>query len=328
MIELNIKQVQRLSQEISKLKLKDSYLNRPFISFESKSDLKANAYIYASAICHQTHHLKQEDLNLVGWNYIEHVFSTLAVQGSDLLKFNTIESMKVEELASTLEQLFPIRNNTSETSLDRSLERAQLLKNICVKMHEHNYKSALEFVLKVGPLGIEKLYESLSELEAFKDPYKKKSTLFIKLIHQSGLVYIPDVDQAQPLMDYHMQRLLLRTGCIEINDEALSASLRHKNILNDDSYIREKCIEAIERISKDSGIGVLDLDDMFWAIGRSCCNENLLCVSGICDKSPCTTDGLFESLHGETCYLYDVCFGRKNRNYRSYWEPQVQTTYY
>ncbi len=86
-------------------------------------------------------------------------------------------------------------------------------------------------------------------MEAFVDPMKKKSTIFIKLLEQGGLIEVKDPENYLPMMDYHMQRVLLRMGCVEITDESLTRALKEKRILTSDTEIRSKCCDAIKIIS-------------------------------------------------------------------------------
>ncbi len=82
-----------------------------------------------------------------------------------------------------------------------------------------------------------------------------------------------------------MQRVLLRTGCVDIVDESLESDLKNKNPIADDHEIREACIESMKLIAETSGLSVFKMNDVFYTMGRSCCNEEMLCQSGICEKT-------------------------------------------
>ena len=331
MLSINNDQIEKIGRCISTLELKESYMNRPFITFDASNAFKSNAYIFASAICHQTHALRNETKNLIGWNYIEYVFTKLAETESKLLDLSYINSLSSEELADNLKRQFPLNDDNNLSSLDKAVERADLMKNIAAIILEHGCSNSLEFLNAIttnSTQSINKLYDSLSKMSAFSDPFRKKSTLFIKLLNQSGVVSFSDLSQIQPLMDYHMQRLLLRTGCVKILDEKLAKKLKKRESLESDTEVREACIEAIKRISDVSGKSVLDLDDLFWAIGRSCCNKAILCDSGKCDKSPCTLTTIAEITNHNKCVLQDGCEGYLRNELRQYWEPAVNTDYY
>ena len=71
---INIKQIERLTEKLEDIRIKDSYRNREFITFNAKRNKKIIAYFFCSAICHQTYSLVNRDKNLIGWNYLEYVF--------------------------------------------------------------------------------------------------------------------------------------------------------------------------------------------------------------------------------------------------------------
>lgn len=330
-VSLDLNRAELIAKCIEHITFKASYLNRPFISFEADNHKKANAYLYAAAICHQTHNLKNETHNLIGWNYVEDVFRKLAESGHEMLDFQFIEKTDVSSLSNMLESLFPRNSDSDETSLEHALDRAELIKNAVSKLNKMGYKSAIDLTnkskgqVKSGEFA---LYKTLSSLRAFEDPYRKKSTLFIKLMYQSGLLKELNVNDLEPLMDYHMQRLLLRTGCVTINESDLSVKLKKRQQIESDDEVRSKCIDAIRKISESSGVSLLDLDDIFWAIGRSCCNQHILCTSGKCDKTPCTVTTIVDIPHQHKCMLKNGCKGFVDPSLRDFWEPQVKTDFY
>ena len=330
-VRINSKQIEGINERLKNIKIKDSYRNRDFITFDSKREKKIIAYLFSAAICHQTQNLINSDKNLIGWNYLEYVFSNLAKSDSKLLDIEYINNKTVDELIMEFQKLFPESNNNSKCTLDNLSERIGLLKNIGDILQE-KYNSQIEELINKSEMKLfnngSGLYELLNDFQAFQDPLKKKSTLFIKLLFQSGIVCILDCENFEPLMDYHMQRLLLRTSCIDVLDNKLEKMLKNKVLLDSDLEIREKCVSAIRLISKLSGISILDLDDIFWAIGRSCCNNKILCRDNQCSKSPCTLTLVLHLEKHEHCLFEDVCLGSLNVDYQEFWEPKVKTCYY
>jgi hypothetical protein len=90
-------------------------------------------------------------------------------------------------------------------------------------------------------------------------------------------------------MDYHMQRIMLRTACISIENTDLQYALKNRKRLNDDFEIRKACIEAMKIISDESGKSVFKMNDIFYTLGRSCCNNEPLCFFRSLRKKPLHT---------------------------------------
>jgi hypothetical protein len=326
-----MKQIEGITEKLEDITIKDSYRNREFITFNAKRNKRIIAYFFCSAICHQTYSLVNRDKNLIGWNYLEYVFSNLAKSDSELLDIEYINRKTKDELITEFQQLFPESNENSQCTLDNLCERIGLLKNIG-QILQDKYNSQIEMLINKPEMKLldngKGLYELLNDFQAFKHPLKKKSTLFIKLLLQSGIIHILDEEKFEPLMDYHMQRLLLRTSCINVLDNRLEQTLKNKILLDSDKEIREKCVDAIKIISKLSGISNLDLDDIFWALGRSCCNNKIICRDRQCSKNPCTLHSIISLEKHDHCLFEGICIGSLNENYQKFWEPQVQTNYY
>lgn len=321
-------QIVELSKCIEVIKFKEEYMNRSFLRFESSYEYKANAYMFASAVCHQTHNLKNVSSNLIGWNYIEYVFQKLAEEEHHFLDFEYIQRSEIEEIGTCLASFFPRSTERAESSLENVFERASLIKEIVLQLANSGYKNAYDYLLEMKTSSVDFIYDNLSKIRAFSDPYRKKSTLLLKLLHQSDVIAFSEIDKVNPLMDYHMQRLLLRTGCVMVQNEDLSTKLKKREPIDSDRQIREACIEAIKCISKESSVSILDLDDLFWAIGRSCCNNKIMCKSGECDKSPCTLTTIIADKKHEYCILQNGCRGYNENEFTKFWEPNVITEYY
>lgn len=330
-VKINLTQIERVSDRLKGLKIKESHRNRDFITFNADRKEKIMAYLLCTAICHQTYTLVNKDKNLVGWNYLEYVFSNLAKSNSRLLDIEYINSKSDSQLTSEIEKLFPEGNKNSQCTLDKLSERVILIKDIGETL-KNKYNSNIENLIEEIEIRLSNkgkgIYELLNDFKAFQDPLKKKSTLLIKLLYQSDLINIYNFKDFKPLMDYHMQRLLLRSSCIDILDVKLESDLKNKRYLDSDMEIREKCVEAIRIISSSSGISILDLDDIFWALGRSCCNDKILCKDGQCSKEPCTLTTVIDLKSHEKCLLEGSCMGSLNENYLDFWQPQVRTNFY
>jgi len=206
-----------------------------------------------------------------------------------------------------------------------------MLIEICKEVKENYHSSIAELIdgcdgrlLNNG----KGLYEVISQFTAFSDPRKKKITFFLKLAIDAGLIRIKDPENIIPIMDYHMKRVLLRMGCVEILDEPLKMELIDHKPQESDEEIRQACIEAVRIISTVSDHSIISINDFLWPLGRSCCNERTLCSSKQCMKTPCSFNLMVDITTHDNCFFEDTCMGSKDETYRNLWEPIVNTHYY
>lgn len=328
---LNLQQCARVAKSIQPLQLKAEFYQREYLNVDADEETKFRMHFFAVAICHQTHQLYHPKLNIYGWDFIEHVFVNLAQHKDSLLKPEYLGAASVHEIASGLEVAFAHEKKPLACSLDRLDERARLMQeasNILISKYSGKVSNIFR---KAGEMLIHEekgLYHLLSQMEAFADPQQKKSTFLIKLLEEDGLVKIKDPENFIPIMDYHMQRVLLRLGCVEITDAALREKIQKREILQTDEPIRQLCIEAFKVIAENSGHPVTKMNDFFWSLGRSCCHETTLCTDKVCSKSPCTFTEIVEVEDHRQCIFQDICPGAVDEKYRNMWQPVVATHYY
>lgn len=331
-IRVNISKSKEIGQAIRRYQVRPEFLQRPFLTIEAESELKHRAIFYAVAICHQTYNLAMPGINLYGWDVLEHVFLNMLLMEDELLKPGFCKDKSVDQLAIHLRKRFQTNTEPASCSLDRLEERAGLLLDLDEKLGKNHQDSLFHLMKKSGSKLIYDgtgLYEVLDDFEAFSDPLRKKSSFLIKLLLDAGLFSISDPENYIPIMDYHMQRVLLRTGCVEIEDNSLAEKLRNRTPIPDDLPIREVCIESMRLIAKESGHSIAVMNDFFWPLGRSCCNENPLCQAGVCEKTPCTLTQLITLEHPHSsCILENACKGKNEATYREFWQPVVNTHYY
>lgn len=330
-VRINKKQCENIGNIVKNYKFRPSFYERELITFKTDEETKARTYLYAVAVCHQTHTLINKKLNLKGWDYLSRVFITLAKDKSDLLNPENLSSLSNNELSNRLKMLFSDDGNPENCTLDRLSERADFLIQTAEIIKE-KYSNRITNLLRLTDNFLfykgKGLYELLEKFPAYSDKLRKKSTVFIKLLEDSGLIKIKDPENFVPVMDYHMQRVMLRTGCVEITDSSLEKKLKNKEKMKSDEEIRRACIEAIKIISKTSGFKVTKLDDFFWSLGRSCCREKILCHKRKCDKNPCTFETFISLTSHDKCIFEKICKGSVDEEYRKYWQPIVETYYY
>jgi hypothetical protein len=321
----------KMAECLRQYKFRESFYNRAFLNLEAPLETKLRAYFYSVAICHQTHKLYSRKLNIWGWEYMEHVFTQLGKNNSPFLQQGNISSISFNELCNKLASLFSDDGSPLNTTLDRIGERASFLAEADYIL-ENQYKGKVENLIKHSRgyllAGGKGLYEVLEYFKAYSDPMRKKSTFLLKLLGDAGLLKVKDPENFVPIMDYHMQRVLLRTGCVEVQSAKLANSLRNQQAVDKDTHVRKACIEAFRIIASESGMPVVRLNDFYWSLGRSCCHIDLLCQTGKCEKEPCTFAQIVEHNPHTCCSLESVCLGKDNEEYRKLWQPVVETHYY
>lgn len=339
-VKIDKLQCQKIGNMMASLKFRSDFYNRKFLRLKVDREKIMLAYLFASGICHQTHSLWNAKLNLKGWDYLEYVFGNLAEEDSKLLNVNYLSSISIKKLSDYLKPLFSENGNSKNCTLDRLDERSDFILDIA-KVLDKKYQGKISSLIKLSDGYLSSrptksstsnngkgLYNLLNDFKAFKDPQKKKSTVFIKLLVNSGLTKIKDPENFVPDMDYHIQRVMLRMGCVEILDDKLRQKLINKEKVGSDKEIREACIEAVKIIAKSSIFPAFKMNDFFWPLGRSCCKELLLCRDGKCNKSPCTFELAVNLKSHKNCIFTDICKASINPKYQKFWQPQVETNYY
>ncbi len=330
-ITLNHEQCLKLAECLKTYKFRDSFYNREFLHYDAPAGIRFRAYFYSVAICHQTHKLHSRKLQLWGWEYMEHVFTQLGKNNSPFLQKGFIGSLTFNDLCKRLASLFSDDSNPLNTTLDRIGERASFLAEADYIL-QNQYKGSVRRLISSSKQLLlndgNGLYEKLEAFKAYSDPMRKKSTFLIKLLQDADLLKIKDPQNLVPIMDYHMQRVLMRTGCVQINSKKLASNLRKREPISNDTQVRSACIEAFRIIAAESGMPVVRLNDFFWSLGRSCCHIDLLCQLGHCEKNPCTFAVIVEHDPHDKCPLDAVCMGRDNESLRQLWQPIVETHYY
>ncbi len=328
---LNPDVCENVAQTINGLKLRTDFYNREYLNPAVDEETQFRMNFFAVAICHQTYILQNRLLNLFGWDYLEYGFVRFAKLDSSILDTRFLANSTINEIIDILRPAFSEDENPENCTLDRLEERAELMiqaGKLISSKYQNSVKNLISaadgFLLHQG----KGLYEILPDFEAFADPLQKKSTFLIKLLMEANLLKINDPENFIPIMDYHMQRVLMRLGCIEIVDETLRLKLLNRETLPSDEAVRNRCIEAFKRIAVISGHPVTKMNDFFWSLGRSCCNLTTLCHDRVCEKNPCTFTQIIEINDHSHCIFEPVCKGFRQSDYRNLWQPVIETHFY
>lgn len=319
-------QCEKIGKTVASLDFKESFLKRAFLTLEISDELKTAMYYYAVGVCHQTYHLANPDLNLYGWDFLEYGFMDIAKHRSELLDAQYLAQLTPTQLTEEIRPFFAPQNIAEDCTLDNLEERTQLWIQMAELIKDSGL-SHLDYILKSNGKA-DYFYNELKQTEAYSDPLQKKTSFFMKLLGDSKLIKFAKDEDLIPIMDYHMQRVLLRTGCVEVLNEEMKSTLQNRLVLQDEQKLREACIEAMKLISQHSGYSVFKMNDIFYTMGRSCCNENMICQTGKCEKSPCTLSLAIVLDQHKQCIFEACCRGKYDEDYRKYWQPQVSTHYY
>jgi len=311
--------------------VRPAFLKRPFLKVPLAIEQRLSMLFYAVAICHQTRSLKSERLQLYGWEYIEQVFLDLAINNSYLINPDSIEHTDSEKIANDLAAAFSDTGDPGFTTLDRIEERVLLMKDTSRLVQTLSGGSFLKLTEATGGFLLnhgQGFYELPEKSQTFGDPFRKKLSFLAKLLIDAGLFVIHDRENYFPIMDYHMQRVLLRLGCVEVTNPDLLNSLVNRLPVITDIPVRQACIDAIRLISEYSAIELWQMNDYFWTLGRSCCNSTTLCTDGVCSKNPCSFQSVISISDHRHCSFEYICAGHHDKETRSLWEPMVETHYY
>ncbi|MFA6534576.1 MAG: queuosine salvage family protein, partial [Patescibacteria group bacterium] len=281
--------------------------------------------------CHQTHTLINKKLNLKGWDYLESAFAGLAKNNSRLIDPAYLVNLSTGSLAKELKIIFSEDGNPKHCTLDRLAERSKIILEVAKVLNQKYQNKVSNLVKQSGNRLINNgqgLYELLAEIKPYNDPLKKKSTVFIQLAASAKLLKIKDPQNIIPPVDYHLQRVLLRLGCIEILNNNLKIKLQNRKKVKSDYELRAATVAAIKSLAPASGRDYNQLDYLFWSLGRSCCNQKILCQDQTCNKKPCTLTLVVNLPHHDQCIFASVCRAATDKAYRKYWQPNVETNYY
>ncbi|MGC8865206.1 MAG: hypothetical protein ACP5O2_05730 [Bacteroidales bacterium] len=328
-VRVDKEQCQLLGQVLRSYAFKENFYKRPFLTAELPEELKLRMYLFSVGICHQTWNLAHQAANLYGWDYLEDGFLRMFEEKSWLTDTFRVAEASSQTIAEALASYF-VPFGSSVSTLDRLEERASLYRDMAEKLVT-SYKGQVSCLLqesqgRVGGMG--GLYSLLSAFEAYSDPLHKKSSFLVKLLADAGLWQVQDPENLVPVMDYHMQRVLLRSGAVEVVDPELRNALINRWELTDDTRVRKACIEASSCMAEAAGLGVLQMNDVLYMLGRSCCFEEPLCRSGRCAKNPCSLVRTLEIADHTQCIFSGVCRGSVSEEYINLWNPVVKTHYY
>lgn len=222
----------------------------------------------------------------------------------------------------TSEQLFDLLKDYNKPENINPKERAYFIRDLCSILSK-KYQGKIRVLLEMSDFSVIKLKENLDESVAFsEDPMKKKANILIQMLSRKGLVRFKDIEKVDPAIDYHLIRLALRTGSIEINDPLLQRKILAEEPItkDEDTNIRGAVAGSFKITAKQGNKSVVDLNMIEWQIARRFCKrDDPLCTI---NSNPLAEE--LEFNFRDQCPLSGFC--RKNMQYKR--EPKFNTSYY
>lgn len=324
MIEINYEKINLLSEFFKNVKI--SYNLLPGIEeAKDKEDAreKLTLLFYVDAICHQTQNFYGEidGVFYKGWDYLLFSFKKEFEKDKSFIDTKRMKKIKGEYLKRIL-------NNSG----DRYYERAYLLRN-CAFILDRDYNGDIFEIHRISEGYIKRenkpnLITLFHKFKAYSDPLNKKTYLFINIAKKVGFWEIKDPENLWTPVDYHLERVSLRVGLIEVDENIKNKLILGKRVTQKfDLSLREKIGSAVKEISNLSGTSIEKLDQAFWSLGRSIClKEGPLC-DGVNDENNTFTKITQISLKNG-CPLKNFCNAYKTPQLRDLKESNVFTIFY
>lgn len=298
------------------LVMKDFSFEHPEAKREAQDLEEELFYLFTVVgICHQ-----------INWNFLMKALKSVRQDYPSKFTPQYLQSVSDEEIFDWL-SAYPKKRR-----LEKCFKRGELVRDMCrvlVQRYQGNVENLLEeSVHKMG--GKKGLYALLKDFRAYgEDPLCKKSAVFIDLIDRFDLWEFNDWQNYIPPVDYHIVRITLRNGVVEVRDRELLEKLENNIPVTqeDDTLIRSAVIEALAEIARDSNKHTKDLQGFYWTLGRECCDlDKPRCVS--CKCSECSVLTYMNISCEGMCPLVSVCGAVEDKKLLKIKEQNFVTTFY
>lgn len=328
MVTINYERLSFLAQALARIPLPPDFRQRFVPLMTAETETARLALLWVAAICHSTKGGllgRSQGREVKGSEYLLAAFCGAANQEPQLLSIANMKKLDASTLRHLLEAFIesPV---VTLVDLDRRAEILRHLAGEIDSLWQGRISSLLEKAAHhVG--GERGFYAQMDCFSAFRDPLKKKSGVFLYFLEVSGQWSITDADQLLPMVDYHIIRLLCRTGCLEIQRADVRQKLFTKQPVTEDE---ERCIREAAfqiRLELAKTFDVPERGELLYLLGRSYCRYTPVCVNGALPESDSFNVYTKTAFQGR-CPLQDRCPGACDGSYRGLWEPIIQTENY
>lgn len=324
MFEIDYKKNEEISKLIKNINLKLNLL--PGIEKAKNledSKNKLTLYFYVDAICHQTQNFLGEidGVYFKGWDYLLNSFVKEYKKDMNFISVKRMKKISGEDLKRILKE-----------SGDRYYERAYLLRN-CAYILKRDFNSDIFEIYKKSKGYLKRsdgngILDLFRRFKAYSDPLGKKTFLFLNIAKKVGFWDIKDPENLWVPVDYHLERVSLRIGIINIDEKIKKKLIENKKISqNIDLKLREVVGNGVRNLIKLSNFEVDEIDQIFWSLGRSICLKDY----PLCDGTN-IENTTFESITGISlkngCPFRSSCKAYNNPYLKKIKESNVNTIYY
>ncbi len=322
-------QVSHLAEFFRAPSFADSFYEEVVPKVSAPVEAVARAVFWAAAICHNTKGGLRGDFGgrtYRGWDYLLRAFCGAADDDPATISVDSVLKLEADSLLQIL-----VRKVSDPVVRLTDLEaRAALLRRLAAQLSSQRggrVAAILEASAGVAG-GATGAYSQLATFDAYGDPLKKKSSVFLMALHFAKIWTATDQHELFPMIDYHRLRILCRTGCIVIKDSLLLEDLVAQRPVDAEAEkeMRELAFTVCKRIVALSGTPMFEFDILLWAHARSCCRHQPVCVGRTVEDSSFYRYVSFP-FNGE-CVFQAWCAGARDQSVRSIWEPLVQTEHY
>lgn len=332
MITVNHAQCEELGQRLAQVTVRpDEFIVRPPSPEEKRRE--ANLWFYLIAICQSTRTLQGtlDGTWYRGWDYMIRAARRMMAQDPDYFSASNMSRIASNDVRSMFsDDLLP-----EHSTIDRVDERVAQLHDcaqVLLRLYEGDV-CALHRQAEGRLQGKDGILRRMSAFRAYSDPVQKKSFLFLMFAAKSGIWELADLGALKVAIDYHIMRIALRSGMIEVHDPNLAETLKAREEVKAeiDDQVREVVREGCDLLIKYSGHSVFDVDNILWMMGRDCCFYD---HPPICGGNPCFKMDKCSFLRGieyacpGRCLLDGICRGSRDPAYRALWETTLYTEYY
>ena len=153
------------------------------------------------------------------------------------------------------------------------------------------------------------MLDALAKVPGYaEDPLAKKAILLVLILanRPEGFLDLRDPESLGPIVDYHLMRGCLRTGCVTITEPDLRDRMERRAWISasEEAAVRNACFDALGRLCDASGLTVAQIDGFFFVNGRKRCLET---EAAKCDECPLAshcaqTVDLFQPIFRTTAY--------------------------
>ncbi|MBI4759146.1 MAG: hypothetical protein HY783_09155 [Chloroflexi bacterium] len=248
----------------------------------------------------------------------------------DFFTSSRLAEITTEGLAA----VFSLDGSPGNTLLPRCQERAEILRDGAARLLS-GYRGSARELLDASEGYLHRrhgmgLLGALADFRGYRDPHFKKAFVLLKFLSAQGHYAIKDKENLYIPVDYHLLRVALRSGMVDVCESGLKRKLKERQEASpgEEDEVREAVKLAYKEVEKASDLDVFRLDEIFWTLGRSCCHYSRPPRCSQCDRSGCSVMESFHVTCPGRCLISPVCRGARDGSYQAFFEPAITTIFY